>query len=235
MIKAYSGLLISLIFIAGCETQPTIDGLWVITSVSLGRTEMTPNARWIRFNSDFTQESGNGWFQHSEGTWNLDASTNKLSMVNTNGVDDPYEAFTTSFTDNGNMIWTRTEGRNPVRVILERRDELPSTVGDRLLGVWSLEEAVGEGGYFTGDSTSGNEYIFFRWDKRFEIGTGDTKIYGVYNLHGHKPEVELIPYDDKYPRNFWRVQAEKDTILLGQLNTLEPVVRKFKRIRELPR
>jgi hypothetical protein len=35
----------------------------------MGNNEMTPIARWMRFNKDSTQTSGNGWLQHSEGSW----------------------------------------------------------------------------------------------------------------------------------------------------------------------
>ena len=45
---------------------------------------MTPNARWMRFNPDFTQESGNGWFQHSLGSWSLNSIKGELSIVNDN-------------------------------------------------------------------------------------------------------------------------------------------------------
>ena len=65
-----------------CENKTTIEGLWIVKSVRVGEQEMTPNAKWARFNSDLAQESGNGWFQHSYGIWNLDPKTNELSFIN---------------------------------------------------------------------------------------------------------------------------------------------------------
>lgn len=91
-----------------CEKKSTIEGLWIVKSVVIGQKEMTPNARWIRFNSDHSQESGNGKFQHSYGTWKLNLESNELSIENLNGLDDLNEPFVTSISKN-EMIWERTE------------------------------------------------------------------------------------------------------------------------------
>lgn len=60
--------LLILLSLPACEGKPSIDGLWLVKSVKVGGDEMTPNGRWMRFNTDSTQESGNGWFQHSVGS-----------------------------------------------------------------------------------------------------------------------------------------------------------------------
>jgi len=167
-ITSILSLLIILIFLS-CDKTATIEGLWVVKSVVVGDEEMTPNARWTRFNSDLTQESGNGRFQHSYGTWTLNQNSNELSIQNTNGLRDLNGPFVISIGQN-EMIWERTEEGQNIKVILERSSQLPETYGDKILGLWKLESAIGNDNYFgQSDKKDINDYIFFRWDKRFVI------------------------------------------------------------------
>jgi len=212
----------------------TIEGLWIVKSVVVGDEEMTPNARWTRFNSDQTQESGNGRFQHSYGTWKLNPESNELSIENSNGLDDLNEPFVVSVSQN-KMIWERTEEGQNIKVTLVRSSQLPETYGDKILGLWKLESVIGSGNYFDqSDKKETNDYLFFRWDKRFVIESEKGRINGVYNVHGHKPEVELIPYGDQVKRDFWKIQFEENQISLKLLNTDKNVIRTFKRINKFP-
>ncbi|KJF44859.1 hypothetical protein [Draconibacterium sediminis] len=223
-----------LLAFVSCADKPTIEGLWIVERVKVGDQEMTPNARWMRFNSDFSQQSGNGWLQHSYGTWNFNAETNQLSVVNENGIKDPAEPFKVTL-ENDRMTWKRSEDGESVEVTLKRSDHLPATYGDELLGLWKLEDAVGDGDYFgTEDAKVGKANIFFRWDGRFDIRSGKGRIHGVYNVHGHKPEVELIPYGDNVNRAFWTIDFNKNRITLQLLNSENIVERKFSRIHEFP-
>lgn len=228
--KYFYFLLLGVCLLSSCEDKQTIEGLWTVQTVKVGDEEMTPNARWIRFNSDFTQESGNGWFQHSIGTWKLES--NKLEMVNTNGLNDPYQPFEMTL-DSDRMTWKRTEDGQPLEVFLTRSSQLPKTYGDQILGLWKLEEAVGRGNYFS-EKVDSNEYIFFRWDKRYEIGSNGNRYRGIYQVHGHRPHVELIPYDEKLSRNNWEINYDQDGISLKKLNIDSTVTRKFRRIHNFP-
>lgn len=226
--------LIVITFLNSCANKPTIEGLWIVTSVTAGDQEITPNARWTRFNPDFTQESGNGWLQHSFGTWKLNPKTNELSIVNSNGLNDLNEPFKVTINQNS-MAWNRIEEGQAIKVFLTRSNHLPETYGDKLLGLWRLEEAIGNENYFKeSDKAKTSNYIFFKWDKRFVIGSEKGRIHGVYNVHGHKSEVELIPYDNQYKRGFWKIDFDENTITLRLLNTDSTVTRKFKRIHEFP-
>lgn len=218
----------------GCEKKPAIEGLWIVESVVVGEEKMTPNARWARFNSDFTQESGNGRFQHSYGTWDLNTNSKELTIKDLNGLEDLNDPFKVLINQN-EMLWERTEEGQNMKVTLVRSSKLPETYGDRILGLWNLESTVGNGNYFeeTGKKET-NAYIFFRWDKRFVIQSEKGRINGVYNVHGHKPEVELIPYGDKLKRDFWKIQFEGNNITLTLLNSEKTVKRKFKRINRFP-
>ena len=230
--------LLSLIIVLSffsCEKTTKIEGLWVVKSVIIGDEEMTPNARWTRFNSDLTQESGNGRFQHSYGTWKLNQNSNELFIENTNGLDDINGPFVISL-NQSEMIWERTEEGQNIKVILERSSKLPETYGDKLLGLWQLEKAIGNYNYFKeSDKKEINDYIFFRWDKRFIIESEKGRVNGIYNVHGHKPEVELIPYGDQVKRDFWEIQFEENQITLKLLNSDTLVTRQFRRIRKFPK
>ena len=98
-----------------------------------------------------------------------------------------------------------------------------------------MDSATGDGSYFDSSTTEEtNNYIFFRWDKRFVINTEKGRGNGVYNEHGHKPEIELIPYNDQFERSFWKIQFEDNHITLELLNADTTIARKFKRIHRFP-
>lgn len=227
-------LLIITLFTTSCETEPSVNGLWIVKSVSDGEQDRTPNARWVRFNADHTQESGNGWTQHSAGTWALDEKKKELVVNNLNGLKDESEPF--KVTINGNIMrWNREEEGHSIEVKLERSSVLPQTYGDQLLGLWALEKAEGGSAYFA-DSVKENakDYLFFKWDKKFVIGSESGRIRGVYNVHGHRPEVELIPYDTSFSRVSWKMEFEDKSIILSKRNTDSLVSRGFHRIHEFP-
>lgn len=101
-------VLLTCLLMVSCEKSNRIEGLWVVEEVAVGEQEMTPNARWMRFNADSTQQSGNGWLQHSYGTWSMNEKTGELSVENVNGLDDPYGAFDVSV-GKDTMFWSRQE------------------------------------------------------------------------------------------------------------------------------
>ncbi|WP_242082919.1 hypothetical protein [Aestuariivivens sediminis] len=223
-----------LLIIFGCEHKPLIEGLWLVKSVKVGEEDRTPYARWIRFNSDLTQESGNGRFQHSYGTWKLNGESHELSVENSNGLEDLNPPFKVMI-DKNKMVWERTEEGQDINMTLVRSSRLPETYGDKILGLWHLERATGQGNYF--EPSTNNEtksYLFFRWDKRFVIASEKGSIHGIYNVHGHQPEVELVPYGEPFERTFWNIQFEANEITLTLLNTDRIVARKFKRIHKFP-
>ncbi len=133
------------------------------------------------------------------------------------------------------MFWERTEEGQNMKVTLVRSSKLPETYGDRILGLWNLESVTGNGNYFEEtEKKKTNAYIFFRWDKRFVIQSEKGRINGVYNVHGHKPEVELIPFGDQVKRDFWEIQFEENQITLKLLNSDSTITRQFRRIHKFP-
>jgi hypothetical protein len=225
---------VAFLLVCSCNNKSRIDGLWTVKLVKVGDQEVTPNARWTRFNSDSTQESGNGWFQHSIGTWNYNNKTDKLMIHNVNGLKDSFGSYAVSY-ENDLMYWRRIEEGMKVEVILEKSEHLPQTYGDKLLGLWKLEEISGDGKYFKeSDNRKKSGYLFLRWDKRFVLGTEKGRINGFYNVNGHRPELEIIPYGEKINREFWKVNFEENRIKLKLLNSDKLVERKFVRVNEFP-
>jgi len=214
--------------------KPGLDGLWIIKLVKAGNREVTPNARWTRLNADLTQQSGNGWMQHSYGSWKLNESDSTLTIKNTNGLNDHNEPFTVHLSDD-QMHWSRNEDGQLIEVTLERTDQLPQTYGDDLLGLWKLTEASGDGKYFTSSASEPfRDYIFFKWDRRFEIRTGEGSTHGVYNVHGHRPQLELIPYGEEVNRDYWKIEYGADEIELTLLDSDNVVTRRFERAHDFP-
>jgi len=227
-------LFFTFLILTACHTQPSIEGLWIVKQVNVGNQQMTPYARWMRFNADSTQQSGNGWYQHSYGTYKMDNETGELSVTDLNGTKDPYDPFKVKI-ENNMMTWFRLEDGEEINVTLEKATQLPASFGDKIIGLWKLEEAVGNGKYFSPtQNTDTSAYLFFRWDRRFVLNSDKGRINGVYNVNGHKPEVELIPYGEDVTRDFWQIDFEENAITLKRMNTDSLVSRRFIRIYEFP-
>lgn len=236
MSKKFLLRFLSFLFLmmAGCEMHPLIEGLWVVKNVKVGDQEMTPNARWMRFNSDSTQQSGNGWYQHSYGSWSFNNDLQELTVTDLNGTKDPYEPFKVEI-ENDKMTWSRLEDGDKIVVSLERTQQLPTSYGDQIIGLWKLDKAVGNRAYFSPDSNQeSSDYIFFRWDRQFVLNTEKGRINGVYNVNGHKPQVELIPYGKEVTRDFWQIDFEENAMTLNLINSDTLVSRRFIRIHDFP-
>lgn len=189
---------------------------------------MTPVARWVRFNKDGTQASGNGWFQHSVGTWELNSKNKTLSIINTNGFEDQNSPFYVAI-ENDQMTWDRIEEGQSVTVSLKKENKLPQSPGDALLGIWSLEKVVEEEKDVTSMHDSREiQSLFFRWDKKFVIRKSPGGTFsGVYNVHGHKNEVELIFYGDDCKREQWAFEFEKEGLTLRSVGVNKRMVKSY--------
>ncbi|MFK7783669.1 MAG: hypothetical protein AB8B56_01065 [Crocinitomicaceae bacterium] len=238
MTKSLFIILITALFL-GCENSSQanlsdLEGLWIVQSVKVGDSEMTPNARWTRFHSDSTFESGNGKFQHSYGTWKLDEKSNKLSFNTENGLEDIYEAFKLTISSD-KMTWERTEDGEQITVELVRSDKLPATHGDKLVGLWDLKTSKGSGTYFeASDEVNTSDYLYFRWDNRFILNSVKGRITGIYQAHGHRSEVLLIPDNDLLKRTRWELIITDSEMALKELNTDSTRIRQFTRIHQFP-
>lgn len=192
--------------------QNTIIGLWEVEKVQLGEEEITPNARWMRFNKDSTQVSGNGWLQHSIGTWKL--KEGELTVNNVNGIKDEAQPFKVEVHTN-TMHWSRMEEGQNLKVYLKRIKELPASEGNKILGLWKLESihlGEGENNKMKVDPKS---TLFLRWDNTYvKEGTLIQKEYGVYKVHGHKPELQMVNYGMNPEFRFYKFQISQNKLRL---------------------
>ena len=197
------------------EEKVKIDGLWLVTKVKMGENEMTPVAKWFRFNSDSTQTSGNGWLQHSFGKWSFNLNTNKLSAINENGVTDTAEPFTVRF-ENQNMIWSRTEEGQSVQVFLEKTNKIPASEGNRLIGLWKINSfSIDDKNVDSVINPSKKAALHLRWDNTYVFyNFPEGKKYGVYKIHGHKPELQMVNYGDNSKFNFYKFSLDKNKLEL---------------------
>ena len=219
------------------EEKVKIDGLWLVTKVKMGENEMTPVAKWFRFNSDSTQTSGNGWLQHSFGKWSFNSNTNKLSTTNDNGVTDTAEPFTVRF-ENQNMIWSRTEEGENVQVFMKRTDKIPTSEGNKLMGLWKLDTIkfkTHQDDYksFKKIIPFSKASLFLRWDNTYvkQISKQE-KEYGIYKIHGHKAEIQMVNYGKNPKFTFYRFSITKERLTLENTEGNEELV--YQRIHQFP-
>ena len=210
-------------------------GLWSVGKVEIGQEDMTPQSRWIRFNKDGTQQSGNGWYQHSFGTWNLNGKTKRLNIKNSNGYIDNNEDFLVEVFNIG-MTWTRYEEGNVVKVSLVKIKEIPQAGADKLLGIWGLLKITDNNKDVTvAYNPTTNNYLFIRWDKQFSIfNTPSGRANGIFRTHGHRQEIEFIYYGNEMRIERWRFEFDQDKLILHSLEKERNIVREYRRIDYFP-
>ena len=198
-------------------------GLWEVTNVTVGSEQMTPIAKWVEFKPDHTHRGGNGWVQHSIGTWDFDKTNSSLSIVTSNGFEDIYPPFKVIFNTN-TMQWKREEDGQAVVVTLNKIEEIPAAYSDKVLGLWQLKSIKNE------DITPSLPFekdakLFMRTDRRYIIQLSSGRKSGVWNTHPHRQRVRLLSdegdaFDTNWEVSFegekmvWRSGSEKNANLI---------------------
>ncbi len=224
--------LILLTLLSSCTTS-RMKGLWEVDRVYTGSSEVTPQARWVRFDKKDKQESGNGWYKHSYGTWEV--KKKMLTIENENGYKDEFDAFKVKFIKKG-MIWSRQEGGHMVKVTLRKVKEIPRSNMDNLLGVWKFKTALVNG---KDESKSynpeGKRYMHVKWDKMFvHHFTPQGSVSGFYRADVHVDEIEFIYNTQDRDRVNWSYELKKNRLVMTSRNTKDEVILEFIRIHELP-
>lgn len=223
-IKSISVLILSIMMLMSCnrkkEQDTGIIGLWEVTEVSYGGNKMTPMARWVRLNSDFSQESGNGWLQHSVGKWTLDPTTNLLHIENTNGLEDkiPFKVSV-----NGeNMRWERLEEGEELLVTLKRITKLPTSEANKLFGLWKFHTIKMDNKEVSDSlNPSSKAMLFLRWDHNYELRNYPKgEKYGIFKTHGHRQRMQMVmDYNTEHPKiEFYNYTFKEDTLSLESTN-----------------
>lgn len=190
-----------------------VQGLWVVEKVTVGDRVMTPVAKWVRLDADGTQFSGNGWLQHTSGTWHLNAQTSELSFTSEPGPEDDFGAFKINY-DAQHMTWERMEEGEKVFVELERTDALPQSPSDQIQGLWDLEKVVNKNKDITNQYDPNDKmYVFMRWDRVVvkRTATGE-RTYGIWQMNAHQPELQLLNCDTGNKNEKWRVAFSAATM-----------------------
>lgn len=229
-------LIFALLLISEFACAQQITGLWTVTEVRVGEEKMTPVAKWFRYNENGTYESGNGWLQNDQGRWTYDRKSGVFTPVTSIGMKDPYDGFKVSF-EAQKMTWERMEDGMMVTVLLEPAVSLPRSTADLLTGLWALEEITESDRNITKDHDPEGRYnIFFRWDRIYrEQGTDGKRRSGYWHMHGHRPEVTMLPHQDGLSAESWKVEiTDGQLVLSGISDTNREKTMKFKRLDAFP-
>ena len=187
-------LFFPLLLSLGAQAQKFL-GLWEIVKVEVGSQEMTPQSKWIEFDS-LGFKGGNGLLQNSAGLYTWDSESRSLSLNDTLGFEDPFEAFRVSW-QGDTMIWQREEEGAAVKVICLSADVIPKRMSDAAVGIWIPRES--------GDSLS---YLFLRWDRIYiEQYKDGRRFTGVWQAHAHRPELIFLPWDRNVKPRSYRIES----------------------------
>ncbi|HYF69292.1 MAG TPA: hypothetical protein VD884_14205 [Ohtaekwangia sp.] len=231
MITSLKYLSFIVFFFCGFSIEAQIEGLWVVKQVNVGEKQMTPVAKWFNLKDDGTQFSGNGWLQHSYGTWQYGDKDSTLILHTVNEMDDGFGAFHVVYSDS-TMLWERVEDGQTVIVKSVRADVLPPGPVDKIKGVWILETVFNNGVDVTNDvNVSRLTYLFLRWDRIFIEGEGEKVLRrGAWVVDGHRPVVTLISDVEAEPREKWSVEFFENGLILTGLSDHNKMLKRVYRL-----
>ena len=234
--KRIRALLLIVITICSVQINAQPTGFWEVTKVSVGDQEMTPIAKWTKINNDGSYQSGNGWLQNSEGTWEYDSRSKVFTPKETNGIIEPYGGFTVDQAGD-NMTWQREEDGALVTVNLSRIEELPKAPSDKLVGLWDLVSASDSGTDIQNQIDPDDNYnIFIKWIRTYSERSSGGKGTGFWFIHPHRPELTIMSHDsENKPIQSWMISFEKDQMVwTGNSDSNRGQVLKYSRLFEYP-
>jgi hypothetical protein len=215
---------------------PPVDGFWLVTKVTVGGKELTPVARWFRL-SDGKQVSGNGWTQHSVGTYQYDKKNSEVVFVTANEPADEFGAFKVVRTG-PLMTWSRKEEGEDVVVELKPITELPKGPWDEAKGVWVLESAVERDINITKQYDPDHKhFLFIRWDRQYvrQINAHE-RVSGYWFFDAHRPEITFISEDRQQLDEKWTVAIEGQRLTLkGSSENVMDLVLTYQRAKDFPK
>ena len=220
------GWISAFLLMTSFSQAQSVVGFWQMARVDVGDMNMTPVAKWTRIHEDGSYESGNGWLQNGNGTWMYDDENQVFTNKNFLDIADRYGGFKVSF-EGENMIWQREEDGMEVIVTLEPIEELPMSPADYLEGLWSLEEHGPKE-----DASKGPARLMMGWDRIFRAyDEAGKKSTGYWHIHGHKPEVTLLPHLEGGVVETWRIEVNEEVLKMqGISDSNKGVERRYTRI-----
>ena len=119
-----------------------------------------------------------------------------------------------------------------VKVTLSPIEELPVAPSDYLEGLWDLVE-ITENDISILDSFDGKDEhkLHFRWDRIFINYSPDgERLTGYWHIHGHRPDITLLPHQEDGTVESWRVEVnEKELLMTGLSDSNRTIQRKYVR------
>lgn len=219
------------VFLLGVSSSAfgQMEGLWVVTKITMGEKDVTPSAKWFNFQGNDRLTSGNGWIQHTVGTWSLDGD--KLFLTNENGYNETYDPFIVR-QENKKMIWQKEEEGQELRIFLERANDLPESHIDKIQGLWDFDTAERQGRNVSREfDPEDNVFLWIRWDRRFLYENHPDKMnFGHWFIDPHKNEIRLMTEDSHMERWSFEVSPNRLTLTADSGETLT-----FNRITEFPK
>lgn len=223
-------MLVLLSFHTYAQKEDVI-GFWGVEKVAVGEENMTPVAKWFRINTDGSYQAGNGWLQNGQGSWQYDAENNLYSPKVDLDVANEFGGFTVSFAY-GKMLWEREEEGMPVKVTLVPIETLPMSPADYLEGIWDLVEITENAqsilAAFDGED---KHKLFIRWDRVYiNFSPEGKKLTGYWHIHGHRPEITLLPHQEGGTPESWKIEVnDKELLMSGISDSNRSIKRKYRR------
>lgn len=218
------------------EQPPPVDGFWLVTKVTVGTKELTPIARWFKIEKG-KHTSGNGWLQHSFGTYKFDKKNSELVFVTNNEPEDEFGAFKVE-RKGPLMTWNRKEEGEMVVVELKPITELPKSPSDDVKGLWVLEAAIDRELDVTKSyDPDHKQFLFIRWDHKYDRQINAyERISGYWFCDAHRPEITLISEDRVQQDEQWSIVIEGPKLTLkGASDNVKTMVLVYKRATDFPK
>ena len=230
-LKTLAVIALTFVSFATYAQKERMIGLWGVEKVAVGGQSMTPVAKWFRINPDGTQQAGNGWLQNKEGVWDYDDENSTFTPVDNLDIEDEFGGFSVSFS-NENMLWERVEEGMLVTVTLTSIEKLPMAPSDYLEGLWDLVEITeNEESILDSFDSEDKHKIHFRWDRVYiNFSPEGERLTGYWHIHGHRPDITLLPHQDNGTVEGWRVAVnEKELLMTGISDSNRTIKRKYVR------
>ncbi len=218
------------------KVPPPVDGFWLVTKVTVGTRDVTPVAKWIRLNEG-KQLTGNGWLQHSFGTYKYDKEKSELTLITNNEPQDEFGAFKVTRTG-PLMTWSRKEEGELVTVDLKPITDLPTSPSDEAKGLWVLEMAIERDNDITRKYDPDHKhFLFIRWDHQFvrQVNAHE-RVSGYWFIDAHAPQMTLISENREQGDEQWTVTVDSQRLILkGNSQSVRDLVLTYTRATEFPR
>jgi hypothetical protein len=203
------------------ENQKQIFGLWKVKIMKINNEDFTLPNRWIQFNVDSSQASGNGWLQSSVGTWTYQKDLNLLTVQDVEGLINSSDAnfytapFKVELTKNVMTLKYKNEEKDVI-VVLERINKLPTSESNKLFGLWKFESIYIDNKEVS-DSLNPEKkaMLSLNWENTYTLyNYPQGEKYGVFKTQGYRNQLEMINYSVSPQFQFYDFNLEGDILVL---------------------